>query len=751
MMKKYLYLFLLLFPGTFCRAEVIYGTVADSATRAPIHGVTVRLNPGDATGISDENGRFVFRKASPAIDMIAFSMVGYGSITIRTGAFKNGDVIYLCPKISALKDVVISSGSTNPFKTISESDIRLRGISNSQEALRIVPGLFIGQHQGGGKAEQIFLRGFDNDHGTDINMSLDGMPINLVSHAHGQGYADSHFIIPELIGNTTYQKGMYAPDKGDLAVTGYVNFSTLNAVRNTLRVEAGQFNTYRALGMWNLLGAEAAKKGSQWYAASEYRFSDSYFEHSQDFKRFNFFTKYTGRIGEKNYFSLSASNLYSTWKATSQLPLDAVLSGQVSYFGAIDPNEGGKTTRTNFNAQLKTTLSERSMLKNQLYYSYYTFDLHADYSYFLTDTVNGDEVRQQEKRNLAGYNGTFIHESFLGYAQLTTEAGINIRFDATSGTSLQHTRDNYIVLDSLKYGDITELGTGAYVSETLKFNDHFTLYGGLRFDNFYYGYRNRLGSDSSFKGKGYYDTGNRIVSPKLKFIYHLNRNVQFYLLAGKGFHTNDARVVLAEKGGSTLPATYGSDIGTVLKPARNLLFNIAGWISHLQKEYVYGSDGGTADFSGRTKRLGFDFSGRYQPVPFIYLDADVNYAHGRALDALPGENYIPLAPVWTSTGGLTYQSRNGINGSIRYRWMGTRAANEDYSLKASGYFVNDLVLNYTRPRYEFGVTVNNLFNVRWKETQYAQDTKLPGQPADHGLTFTPGTKFFAVAHATVFF
>ena len=710
------------------------------------------LLPENKADITDETGLFFFKNVNAAAHSIIISAVGYQRKNLKLAGFKNGQLISLSSSQTQLSEVMITAENLNPYKAISETDIKLRGVSNSQEVLRLVPGLFIGQHQGGGKAEQIFLRGFDNDHGTDINMSVDGMPINMVSQAHGQGYADSHFIIPETIESTTYEKGMYSASKGDLAVTGFVNFNTANAIStNMVKAEAGQFDTYRVMGMVNLLGEKARQNNQSWYAASEYRYSDSYFDNPQHFKRFNFFTKYHGKLGENNSLTLSASTLYSSWKASGQIPESAVQQGIIGFYGAIDPNEGGVTSRTNFNAQLLTTLPNHDILKNQLYYSRYKFDLHTNFTFFLVDTVNGDEIRQREARNLYGYNGSYLHEGFVGNIKLTTEVGINARLDQTKNSELSGTANNFTVINPVKLGDITELGAGAYLSETFYFSPKFTLNAGLRFDQFYYQYNNKLASDSTLNGIGFYTAKNSIISPKLNLHYQATNKTQFYLLTGKGLHSNDARVVVAAKGLQTLPAAYGTDLGTVFKPVKNVLINAALWYSYLQKEYVYAGDGGTVEFSGRTQRIGFDLSGRYQPLASLYFDADVNYAHGRSLDDPAEANHIPLAPVWSSTGGITYILKNGLNGSLRYRYLGNRAANDDYSLTAQGYFVNDLVLNYTRKKYEIGLTINNLFNVKWKETQFGTITRLKGQSAIDGIAFTAGTKFAALLHLSYFF
>ena len=210
--------------------------------------------------------------------------------------------------------------------------------------------------------------------------------------------------------------------------------------------------------------------------------------------------------------------------------------------------------------------------------------------------------------------------------------------------------------------------------------------------------------------------------------------------------------MVALKGDLSLPAAYGADLGTVFKPAGNLIINAALWYIRLDQENVYAGDGGTIEFSGKTKRAGFDFSARYQPMRNLFLDLDLNYAHGRSVNDPKGQNYIPLAPVWTSTGGITYSKQSGFNGSLRYRFMGERPANENYSLKAVGYFVTDFVLNYTKRIYEIGLTINNVFNTKWEETQFATVTRLKGESAPvDDVCFTAGTPLAARLSFSVFF
>jgi outer membrane receptor protein involved in Fe transport len=737
----------------FCQTIIITGTVINSKTRQPLEGVTVKLLPENNIIVTNAQGKFVSRNKEK-VQSLLFSSTGFENKSISVDEFNNQhELVALKPQTITLGAISVSGHTPDPYKPISKIDIAMRGVNNSQEVLRIVPGLFIGQHQGGGKAEQIFLRGFDCDHGTDISLQVDGMPINMVSHAHGQGFADSHFIIPEAIEAVNFKKGPYYAEKGDFATTGYVDFHTRNVLpQNQVKLEAGMFNTYRALGMFNLLSKKAMEKQQSWYVASEYRYSDSYFDNPQHFNRFNFFTKYNGKISEHSSLIAAASTFHSKWNASGQIPDRAVSEGLIGFYGAIDPNEGGVTSRTNASVELLTSLNNGDLIKNQVYYTHYTFDLHTNFTFFLVDSLNGDEIRQRESRNIFGYRGSYEHTGSIGNAKLLTSVGIQVRADAINNSELSHTKNRYTFLEGIKLGDIGELNTGAFISETLLLNDHFTFNAGLRFDQFNYRYNNKLATDTTLPGAGIYKANDHSVSPKLSLYYHANANTEFYISTGKGFHSNDARGGVARNGVQVLPSAYGVDLGTVFKPAKNLLINAALWYIYLQQEFVYGGDGGSVEFSGPTRRSGLDLSVRYQPIPALYIDADVNYAHGRSINDSKGADYIPLAPEWSSTGGITYSLKNGFNGSIRYRYLADRPANEDYSLTAEGYFITDFVLNYTRPKYEIGFTINNVLNTKWKETQFDTETKLKGERNSvDEICFTPGTPFAAKLSFAIFF
>lgn len=756
MKQTLLFIFLFLLSTiSYAHLGTLTGRVIDESTNLPLRNVTVQLvGLGKAT-LTDDLGRYRFDHLVASPYKVEFSSVGYASF-VQDVTIADDQTVYIQTSLTVapvtLNAVTVSAQKAHDQQLISSLDIRLRPITNSQEILRLVPGLFIGQHAGGGKAEQIFLRGFDLDHGTDIRLSVDGMPVNMVSHAHGQGYADLHFVIPELVEAVDFKKGTYTTDKGNLATAGWVDFRTRTALdRSFVKLEAGQFDTYRAVAGIDLLGEKGKAKNQSAYLASEYSYTNSYFDNPQDFKRVNVVGKYHRHIGNNTNLTLTGSTFWSKWNHSGQIPDRAVESGLIGWFGSIDPTEGGKTSRTNLNAQFVTVTARNHIIKNQLYYASYNFELYSNFTFFLNDSLNGDQIRQKEGRNLFGYNGSYSTQTSLGKTSWITTLGAQYRQDVTPGlggrpTELSHTKNRVETLERIQYGNINELNAALYADEVVQVSSRFSINAGLRVDFFRSQYVDLLANPATKK----YVT-QAIVSPKLNLYYTFNPRVQLYLNTGKGFHSNDARVVTAQNGREILPGAYGSDLGIIVKPFPKLLINAAAWYLWMQQEFVYVGDEGVVEPSGRSRRQGIDVSIRYQLTRNLFADVDLNTAKPRALDAERGQNYLPLAPVFTSTGGLSLQTQYGLSGSLRYRYIANRPANEDNSIVAKGYFVTDMQANYAREKYTVGLSVQNLLNTRWKETQFATESRLQNEsaPVDE-IHFTPGTPFFARLSLTYF-
>lgn len=745
-------LFLLMGQTAFAHNGTIKGMVLDAETKTGLPGANIQINssPPEAT-YTDELGIFSFTDLPSGEFQLRISYIGYAdtTVTITVKDHETSSIkISLTPAEINLPDVQISSQASDNLQTISSLDIQTRPVNTSQDILRIVPGLVIAQHAGGGKAEQIFLRGFDIDHGTDIRVTADGMPVNMVSHAHGQGYADLHFLIPELVRGVDFAKGNYDATAGDFATAGHVNFNTPNALdKSMVKLEAGQFDTYRGVAALDLLGEAAKSRNQNAWVASEYSFSNSYFDNPQNFTRFNLMGKYSGLIGENQSITASFSTFRSSWDHSGQIPLRAIADGSITRFGAIDPTEGGETSRTNLNLVFMKNLGDKTFIKNQIYFVKYDFELYSNFTFFLQDSINGDQIRQKESRNIIGYNGSWNKETKISGKRLSTEAGFQLRFDDITDDELSRTKNRKETTANLSLGDVQEANAGFYLNNTLELNHHWKVNLGLRYDQFYFSYINDL--DSAFLRQA---VMKGTLSPKLNIYYDLTKSLRFYANSGIGFHSNDARVVVAQQGNEILPKAYGVEAGILVKPVPSLLINASIWRMDLEQEFVYVGDEAVVEPSGKTQRQGVDFSARWQLARWLYADVDLNLTKPRAKGEPKGADYIPLAPTKTSIGGLTAQAKNGFYGSLRYRYIGDRPANEDNSTVAQGQFVMDALFGLKKQRYEIGFSIQNLLNSEFNEAQFDTTSRLQGELAPvTELHFTPGTPFFLKGNVSYFF
>ena len=724
--------------------------VLNENTKTPISSVLISNSDNSFQKNSDENGFVSLQNFKSENQKIYVSGIGYENEEFDLNSIKKEKdfgYIFLNPKIVRIEEVQLkNSTKNNIFQTISDLDIHLRPINNSQEILRSVPGLFIGQHAGGGKAEQLFIRGFDVDHGTDVNISVDGMPVNMVSHAHGQGYADLHFVIPEFIDKVNFDKGPYFAEKGNFTTAGFVDFKTKDFLENNFaKLEVGQFKTYRGVLGLNLLKNNKEVKNQSLILATETYFTDGYFDNPQEFNRFNGMLKYHGKLNDNNFLTAYFSGLSSKWNASGQIPDRAIEDGTIGWFGAIDANEGGKTSRYNFNANLKSYLKNGGKLTNQIFYSKYLFELYSNFTFFLNDPINGDQIRQKEDRNLFGFNSTYEKSTQIFGLKSETFAGIQLRYDDINDLELSRTKNRTITTAQLKLGDVNEMNLGAFWSQKIALNQNFDITSSIRFDEFENQYNDKL-LNKKLK------SNSTIFSPKLRMNYRINENVQLYSYFGKGFHSNDTRVAVLENGKKVLPPALGTDFGGIFKIGKKLILQSAVWYLWLDQEFVYVGDEAMVEEGGKTERMGIDITARYEIYKNWFADFNLSLAKPRSLGVSSDENLIPLAPKLVSTGGITYRKESGFNGSLRYRLMGDRPANEDNSVVAKGYFVWDGTLNYTSKNWELGISVQNIFNVKWKETQFDTESRLYNETSPVSeIHFTPGTPFFGKLSYTYFF
>lgn len=724
--------------------------IFESGTNIPVADALVQDTHRSDHLISREDGTILFDGKWAIVDCVKISRIGYTTqyISFSSAFVEDGYVkVFLAPSISGLKEITVRAGRGGAvFKPIIELDIHLRPVNNAQEILRIVPGLFIGQHAGGGKAEQIFLRGFDIDHGTDVQLNVDGMPVNMVSHAHGQGYADLHFVVPELIENAHFNKGPYFADKGNFTTAGFVDFRTKNFLRsNFIKAEAGQFNTGRVVTGINLLPNKNRLKSQSLYIGGEAMYTKGYFESPQHFNRLNGILKYHGQLNRRNNITISVMGFSSRWTASGQIPERKIADGSIGFYGAVDNTEGGETSRFNANIEWAHYFVDGGYFKSQVYASRYNFELYSNFTFFKDDPINGDQIRQKENRLLSGLNSYYSKKITAGRIDAEFNAGFQLRYDDIDNLELSGTKNRVITTRPIQNGNINELNAGIYASQKITVASKLNITAALRADYFFNQYEDEL-MKSSLRAS------SAILSPKLNFSYRPLDQLELYWFNGKGFHSNDTRVAVLQDGRKVLPPAWGSDLGLIFKPGQRWLFQTAAWYLWLDQEFVYVGDAGIVEAGGRTRRFGVDISTRFELIKSLYADIDISIANPKALDVPENQSAIPLAPKFTSTGGITYRKTKGWNGSARYRYMHRRPANEDYSTVAKGYLIVDAALNYVTPKWEAGLTIQNMLNTKWKETQFDTESRLNDEPAPvTEIHFTPGTPFCLRLNATIFF
>lgn len=737
-MKNILILLILIF-GLTSYGQILKGKIVDIDGIPIENAYLVNIN-SENHAHTNEFGLFSIDKTVVG-NVLKINALGYKKTNFTISS--RDVIIVLEDDIFRLNEIVIQP-KLSAMNVISKIDLQTTPVNSSQEILRKVPGLFIGQHAGGGKAEQLFLRGFDIDHGTDIAIAVDGIPVNMVSHTHGQGYADLHFVIPETVEKIDFGKGTYYADKGNFATAGYVGFQTKDKLeKSSIGLEIGQFNTLRTVGLFNLLGN---KKTQSAYIATEYILTDGPFDSPQNFNRINLLGKYSTILSDNSKFSILASRFSSKWDASGQIPQRLIDDRTISRFGAVDNTEGGNTSRTNVNVSLSKSIDENIFMKANAFYSNYQFELYSNFTFFLEDPINGDQIKQKENRAIYGMNAELNQKTNLNDVSVLLQYGVGFRADATKDSELSHTLNRRTVLENIKLGDINESNLFSYFNSEFNFGK-LMINPAIRLDYFKFNYQDKLTTDYKTQSESKVK-----FSPKLNFIYSQNNNLQFFLKSGIGFHSNDTRVVVQNNGKQVLPTAIGADIGTIWKPFPKLIVNSALWYLFLEQEFVYVGDAGIIEPSGKSKRMGAELGLRFQLNDWLFFDADANYTYARSIDEPKGQDYIPLAPDFTTTGGLSFQKIQGFSGGLRYRYLKSRPANEDNSIVAKGYFVSDFNVNYQYKSINLGISIENLFDTAWNETQFATESRLQIESESvEEIHFTPGTPFFMKGKITYTF
>ena len=618
-------------------------------------------------------------------------------------------------------------------RVVPGEDFQVRPQGRPADLLRLVPGLVIAQHAGGGKADQQFLRGFDSDHGTDVLITLDGMPINLRSHAHGQGYADTHFIIPETLSALEITKGPYEIRQGDFATAGAVNFVTAETVSdNVIQHGSASFDLRR-----DLVVASPTRGAVNTLVAFEGYHNDGPFIHPDGYDRYNGLAKTTLHPTEATDLSLSVTHHAGNWHGSGQIPLREVRAGRLDRFGAIDPSEGGRTYRTTVNLHGAWHPDEYSSWQTQWYYQHYGLDLYSNFTFFKDDRVNGDGIGQFDRRHVYGADLRYQREGHQWGVNATGTLGFQTRVDDARVRLVHQAQRNTLAITQA--ADLLEGSYTPYAELELHPLTKVRLVTGVRQDFFHDQVEDHKPGSTALNGirsadrLGY--TGNLILGPWARTEYFANY--------GQGFHSNDARAIILSPTLDPLPNARGAEVGIKTRPTEPWQWTGTLWWLDLASELVFSGDDGTTEARGKPRRCGWELGPRWTPLAWLQVGGDVPWSHAEF--TATGEA-VTGAPKLVARGDVTVRTPQGLESSLEVRHLGPRDGVGDRSIHLQGYTVIDWTTRYRLSRHhpwwkhvDLFFTVENLFNHHYREAQFVTETQLQSESSPvQDITFSPG-------------
>jgi outer membrane receptor protein involved in Fe transport len=610
--------------------------------------------------------------------------------------------------------------------TITRQLIGDRPLLRPAQVLEYVPGVIVTQHSGAGKANQYFLRGFNLDHGTDFSTWLAGMPVNLPTHAHGQGYMDLNFMIPELVARIDYFKGPYFAAIGDFSSAGGASIPYVTALsQGVAEATLGTFDYQRGL----LAGSMALGPGTMLYGL-ELMHNDGPWQVPEDYRKLNGVLRYTWQVGEAEV-SATAMGYSGKWNATDQIPRRAVDGGSLDRYGSLDASDGGESSRYSLSLDARAPLWGGEFATTAYAIDYH-LNLWSNFTYFLTDPENGDQFEQADDRRVFGWTGAWTGSATVWGRPTRNTVGFQLRQDRIDPVGLYATRERER-LSTTREDRVIQSSAGLYWENQTAWSEAFRTVVGLRGDR----YRFDVTSDIP-ENSGTVDDG--IVSPKLSMIFGPWASTEYFVNAGYGFHSNDARGVTIHvdpvTGEPVDPATplvraKGAELGARTEAIRNVQSSLALWYLTLDSELVFVGDAGTTEAGRPSRRYGLEWSTRWTPYPWLLFDLDVALTRARFSDGAPEGDDIPGAPPSVVAAGATITGYRGFSGALFMRYFGPRPLVESGDVKSGSSTLFDMQLGWQpAPRWKLRLDVFNLFDADVDDITYFYESRLPGEPAE---------------------
>lgn len=625
-------------------------------------------------------------------------------------------------EVQSSRNSVLGEAGTANEGVVTQQQLDARTVYRPGELLEAVPGLVVSQHSGEGKANQFYLRGFNLDHGTDLRTTVDGMLVNQRSHAHGQGWTDVNFMIPELGTLLEYRKGPFYAAEGDFSSAGAVNLKYANTLPSGIAsIGLGQNGYARTL----LANSPQLGDGNLLYAL-ELMHNDGPFTVKDNYQKKNGVLRYSQGT-EANGFNVTAMAYSAKWHATDQIPLRAVQSGALGRFDAVDQSDGGRASRYSLSGEWRQASGNVATTVNA-YVIRQKLDLFSNFTYFLDNPVDGDQFAQPDRRTTTGVNASQTYATTLWGRESEFTLGAQFQNDSIAN-ALQNTAARQ-VLSTTRADQIRERSLGLYGENKTRWGDSFRTVLGVRADNFHF----KVNSDNAANSGTASATK---VSPKVNLIFGPFNKTEFYTSAGYGFHSNDARgttLTLDPKTG--LPAdkvpplvrSKGVELGVRTEAIAGLQSSFSVYRLDFDSELTFAGDAGTTNAGRASRRTGFEFSNYYKPLPWLTVDADIAFAKGRYRTFDPAGDRIPGAVEGVVSVALAVDNLGPYFGALQLRYFGPRPLLEDNTVRSKSTATLNGRIGYKfNPKLKIELEGFNLTNRKASAIDYYYESQLKGE------------------------
>jgi len=711
----------------------ISGTVVSEVNGAPLLGVNIILEGTRFGTTSSVDGTFTIANVPTGRFRLQLSFIGYEQKTTTVDINPNSVTkieVSLLSQSTELKEITVEGRAVN-LVGVSESasqgkvgraELVSRPLLRTGEVMETVPGLIATQHSGSGKANQFFLRGFNLDHGTDFSASLEGLPLNLPTNGHGQGYLDLNMLVPEMVNTVEFRKGPYYSEVGDFSTAGSADIDLVKKINSSIvKTSLGTDEYYRGLfansttigtSNTNLLYAFKAK------------YYNGPFDVPENTSQFSGVVKLSGGMAVNGY-TVTALGYSSDWNASDQIPREAVNSGYISRFGVVDSTDGGMTNRYAIVGNFWNTNESYARTKATVYASYYRLNLFSNFTYFLNNPELGDQFEQVDRRLYAG--GRISHEWFPNWFGKRTinKIGADFRHDQIFEVGLYNTvaRQRWeIVRDDV----VGQSSVGAYFKNETQWADKLQTNLGLRADLFNFEVNSNIRLNSGTET-------DIIFSPKLNIILGPWNNTEFYLNTGLGYHSNDARGTTIQVDPATretveavdpLVRTRGVELGTRTAAIEGLQASLTLFYLGLDSELVFVGDGGGTEASDASEHVGVEWANYYRPTTWLKLNLDVALTESKFKNVPSDSDQIPNSIGRIVTGGLTVNSTGGWLGSFRLRHFGPRPLIETGEIISDATTLLNLKAGYNFRTIQIEMDLLNLLNSANTDISYYYDSRF---------------------------